>query len=341
MDSLSMQPLEGPYVWTGSEIQTATDWIFHLSPAVVAEIDEALQQVKRRGLTLDDVTGADFPLPSFADAVAHINHDLLHGRGAILIRGLPIDRYSDEDAGIIFWGLGAALGVGVSQSYKGDRLGHVMDIGEPGRYYTVGGEIEMHIDPVDVVGLMCLRKAVRGGESRLASSFAVHNAILRERPDLMPYLYRGYHYSSRPLDRPANAPAFTPYRLPVFQKVGDTPACFYLPIAARNAAEIPGAEMTAEEREALDFVSQVATRPGMYLEMVFEPGDIQFLNNRLVLHSRADYDDPPDPALKRHLLRLWLMMPDWPERPQNMIMHPRHDRSEGGIAPMRSVERAG
>lgn len=333
MESQPRERFAGPFVWNGPEIQTATDWVFHLSPVVLAEIDEALEAANKRGLTLDDMTPDDFPLPSFVDDIARIDHTLLSGRGAVRIRGLTVDRYGDDDLGLIFWGLGSALGVGVSQSYKGDRLGHVIDIGEPGRYYTVGGELEMHMDPVDVVGLLCLRKAVKGGESRIASSSAVHNVVAEERPDLLPYLYRGFHYSSRPADLPAGAPAFTPHRLPVFQRIGDMPACFYLPIAVRNAADTQGVDMTDAEREALEFVGQVAARPGMYLEMDLQPGDIQFLNNRLVMHSRADYEDPPDPSLKRHLLRLWLMMSDWPARPANMNMHARHDRSEGGIAP--------
>ena len=40
--------------------------------------------------------------------------------------------------------------------------------------------------------------------------------------------------------------------------------------------------------------------------MDFQPGDIQWLNNSVILHAREAYDDDPDPARRRHLLRLWL-----------------------------------
>jgi len=40
--------------------------------------------------------------------------------------------------------------------------------------------------------------------------------------------------------------------------------------------------------------------------MVLEPGDIQFLNNYVVVHSRTDYVDHDDPERLRRLLRLWL-----------------------------------
>ena len=327
------QPYHGPYVWTARDHRDSDDWIVTLTDDALRDIDGALESVNRRAMTLDDIGAGDFPLPSLAADISRLKDELGHGRGFALIRGLPVERYSEEDAGKIFWGLGAALGVGVSQSYKGDRLGHVRDIGETGRYYTLGGSIEMHMDPVDVVGLLCLRKAARGGESRISSSIAVHNAIAAERPDLLPVLYRGFHYASRRADRVAGGPDVTPHRVPVFQEIDGAPACFYLPIAVRNTVESEGMTLSDDEREALELVDAVARRQGMYLEMDLEPGDMQFLNNRRILHGRTHYEDSPDPALKRHLLRLWLMIPDWSARPANMNIHSHTDRADGGIAP--------
>ena len=208
--------------------------------------------------------------------------------------------------------------------------------GRAGRYYTVGGALEMHMDPVDVVGLLCLKKAVRGGESRIASSAAVHNAVLEERPDLVRVLRKGFHYTSRQEDKAAGAPPVTPHRVPVFGDIDGRFAAFLLPIAIRNA-EKAGAPLSPVEREALEAVGRTAARPDLAFEMDLEPGDMQFLNNRLILHGRADYRDSPDPERKRHMLRLWLMMPGWPPRPETMTMHARHDRAGGGIAPKPSV----
>lgn len=46
------------------------------------------------------------------------------------------------------------------------------------------------------------------------------------------------------------------------------------------------------------------------LHMVLEVGDIQFLSNAQVLHSRTAYTDPVPPAPRRHLMRLWLATPE-------------------------------
>lgn len=310
-----MSPAEGPHVWRAADLAADRSWAFDLAPAEIASLE-----------------AGRFDLPR----LDKVRIGLERGRGLALVRGLPVARYGEETAAAIFTGIGDALGIAVSQSYRGDRIGHVRDIGEAGRYYTVGGALEMHMDPVDVVGLLCLKKAVRGGESRIASSAAVHNAVLAERPDLVPVLRRGFHYTSRQEDKAAGAPPVTPHRVPVFGEIDGRFAAFLLPIAIRNA-EKAGAPLSPLEHEALETVARTAARPDLAYEMDLEPGDMQFLNNRLILHGRADYRDAPDPDRKRHMLRLWLMMPDWPPRPETMTMHARHDRAGGGIAPQPSV----
>ena len=63
--------------------------------------------------------------------------------------------------------------------------------------------------------------------------------------------------------------------------------------------------------EALELIETIAKDPEMYLEMTFEPGDIQFLSNAKILHSREAYEDEPEPGRRRHLLRLWLSAHDF------------------------------
>jgi len=73
--------------------------------------------------------------------------------------------------------------------------------------------------------------------------------------------------------------------------------------------------LTRKQIEALDLFDELANSPQLYLDMEFEPGDIQFLNNRAILHGRTDYEDAPEIATRRHMLRLWLQMPSWPLLP--------------------------
>jgi hypothetical protein len=316
----------GPAAWQGEIQSQRTDWIFHLSPAQKAELEQAARHVRASGLKLEDAGPADFSLPSLAPLLAAVNRELSQGRGFVLVRGLAVADYTPDEIGTIFWGIGCCLGTGVAQSSAGDRLGHVIDRGSRERYYTAGGAIEFHMDPADVVGLLCLRGAPEGGQSRIASAAAVHNVMLVERPDLLQLLYRGLHCSRR-----GHGDSVTEWRVPVFAPAGGTLECYFLPITIRQAAE-EGFPLSEMEQQAIDYLQAVAARPGIYLDMDFQPGDMQFLNNRVILHSRTDYRDHPDPALKRHLLRLWLMMPEWPGRSAGMRLHRRTDRAGGGVS---------
>jgi hypothetical protein len=320
-----------PHVWRAADYADPASWAHQLSPAAVADLAHALAGVRARGLALDDITAADFALPSLATDLAEMAEILATGRGFALLRGIPYGEYTDEELAIILWGIGTHLGVGVSQSQKGDRIGHVQDRGEVGRYYGIGGPIEVHMDPVDVTGLMCLRPAKRGGATPLMSSFAVRGTIAAERPDLLAVLMRGFHYGSEVV-RMAGEPPVTPHRIAMFGHAqGGAPDCFYLPAAVRTPDGGPREALCAEEREAMAFVQEVASRPEMHIPMRFEPGEIQFVNNRVILHARTDYEDWPEPGRKRHLLRLWLMVPSWPARPPERQMLRSSDRAGGGI----------
>ncbi len=183
------------------------------------------------------------------------------------------------------------------------------------------------MDPVDVVGLLCLRTAASGGASRIVSAGQVHNLIRAQRPDLLRVLYRGFHNSRR-----GHGEATPSERAPVFAQGAHGLECYFLPVTIRQAAE-QGCPLSSLEEEALAFFEKIANRPGVFLDMDFHAGDIQFLNNRMILHARTDYVDHPEPERKRHLLRLWLMMPRWPSRPEVMSFHGRVDRAGGGVQP--------
>ena len=330
---MGTQLLAGANVWKGSDMASRDKWIFHFSAEDRAELEAAAEAVRNKGLVLDEATQDDFHLPRLASILAGVRDELETGRGFVMMRGLPSKSYSNDELGTLFWGLGTHLGIGVSQSRAGDRLGHVMDIGSRDtRYYTRGGELEFHMDPVDVVGLFCLQGAKSGGESRIISSLNVYNTIASERPDLMESLKRGFYYSRR-----AQAPdavgrdLYTEMRIEVFKEGGNGMECYYLPASFRAAAQ-DGAPFSETDAEAFAFMNQVCNRPENWLDMEFQEGDIQFLNNRTVLHARTDYQEHEDPARKRHLLRLWLMMPNWPKRPMTMRSDREDDRGGGGIA---------
>jgi len=309
---VTKKPVTGPNVWTAAELAGCDDWIFRLTPAHLAEIDAALGPAHAESPALYDVTAGDFPLPTLAAELARLGDTLERGRGFALIRGVPVARYSDGELATIFWGIGAQFGVGLAQSNKGDRLGHVVDLSGPDsdagqmRSYELGGALRMHTDlNQDVVGLMMLRAAKSGGASRIASSMAIYNVILAEHPEFLEPLNRGYYFHVFRHQRLGKS-KLTPHRIPVFSWHQGALSCHFNPRAIERSVTRAGVKLSALEAGAVEFLIEVAGRPEIYLDMFMAPGDIQLINNHLILHGRTDYQDFPEGRRRRHMLRLWL-----------------------------------
>jgi hypothetical protein len=166
-----------------------------------------------------------------------------------------------------------------------------------------------------VAGLLCIREAKRGGTSRIVSSLTVHNEILRERPDLLKILYRGYRQRRRE-HRRNGGPKLTAHYCPVFADVAGDIVCNYLPRPILLTEQEGLVDFTPLEKEALEILDRTAARDDLRLEMDFQPGDIQFVNNRHIMHGRADYEDHPEMERRRLLLRLWVTIPAWPKYPE-------------------------
>ncbi|MDA0653094.1 MAG: TauD/TfdA family dioxygenase [Proteobacteria bacterium] len=317
------EPISAPWVWTAVELAARDDWIFPLSAAALDDMDRALADVKRRGLAMDTITAADFPLPSFTSDLADINASLADGPGISLVRGVPVDRYDRDDLRLILWGIGAHIGLGAPQSFRGDKIGDVMDMSHTGdirRSYRSPRPLYLHVDPIDIVGLLCTRQAKEGGWSLLTSAAALHNTLLAERPDLMPALYRGFHYSSTEASS-TGEPPLTSYRIPVYRPVGDQIAVNFNASPIDKALAHDDIEEDAAALEAFELFKETAMRDDLVFRTMLEPGDLQFLNNRIVLHGRTRFEDFPELERKRHMLRVWLKMPGWVPWPDNMYWH--------------------
>ena len=299
-----------PFAWGGADLRKASDWIRPFSRTELDELDAALNQVKQRGLGWLDVTREDFPLPRFAGALQAIADELETGRGMILLRGLPL-AYSADDLRLVYWGIGCHLGTALSQGGRGELLGLVEDEGTPVDFTKYRGSktadrLPFHGDRCDVVGLLCVRKARSGGVSRIVSAARIHNEILRRRPDLIDLFYADWYHSRQGDEAPGEQRA---YAKPIFGFRDGHFSGIFSPNyvrAAQQFSEVP--RMTAQQQEALALFDALTDE--LALEMSFEPGDIQLLNNHLIYHSRTDFEDYPEPERKRLLLRLWLSVPN-------------------------------
>ncbi|KWT97960.1 MULTISPECIES: TauD/TfdA family dioxygenase [unclassified Variovorax] len=289
-----------------------------LSQQALADIAASLARVKAKGLRFSDVTREDFSSAALDGELALTLQRLRQGEGVVLMQGLPPGQYSDSDLEIIYFGLGMHFGNAVSQSSSGDVLGHVaVRDRNSSRGYTSDRQLELHTDSAEIIALLCVRKALSGGESALASSLRIHAIIRRERPDLLEILVRGFPYHRRG-EAPIGTPEITPYDVPVFSESQGLVSCRYVREIIEVAKRDLGVPLTEREVEALDFFDQVANRPDVRVEFQLEPGEILWMNNYELLHARTAFENHPDPAHGRMLYRLWLQ--DFPSRPMRKEM---------------------
>jgi len=320
-------PVSGASVWYGRDLaQRPGEWIRDFSEAELAELDAAVRAFQGSGTALASIAPENFPLPSLGAALAGLLRELLEGRGFFLLRGLPLARYSREEQAIAYLGIGSYFGAARSQNAKGHLLGHVKDLGldirDPNvRYYQTSRKLEYHTDSVDVVGLLCLQSARAGGESFIASSMTLYNEILVRRPDLLAALFEPF-----PTDRRGEVPDGRQpwFDIPVFNWHAGRLSCIYVRQYIESAQQnFPAARrLTHAQIAAMDLMDELANDPVVHLSMAFEPGDMQFLHNHQILHSRNDFENWPEPERHRHLLRLWLAPKS--ARPLPEVFAPRY-----------------
>ncbi len=315
MSLILQEKVTGPSVWRGSELSDDQSWIYPLSDETLTTIDQALAKVKARGLTFPYFSKDDFSIHTLQDELAGYAEELENGKGFLLLRGLPVARYSDDDINIINYGIGLHMGTPVCQNPKGDLLGMVMNVGDLDdkntRVYETNAYLPYHTDVSDVFGLMCVRQAKSGGLTSLVSSGAVYNEILAHHPEYLGLFYRPMFYAHLGKDA-AN-------KSPVFSYHAGKLSCRYLRQYIELGHELAEQSLSGVEIEALDVFDSIIHDARNRLDMMLQPGDMLFANNYAVMHSRTAFEDYAGPEKRRKLVRLWLKMdnarrlaPDFP-----------------------------
>jgi hypothetical protein len=322
--------IQHPSAWYGPDLAARRDWLVTLSPIEIAEVERATRRLVDANVEIPAMSRADFPLPTLGARLQQLLDEVLNGRGFVLLRGLPVERWTQREAAVAFFGLGAHLGSARSQNAQGHLLGHVRDLGlssaDPHtRIYQTRERQTYHTDSCDVVALLCLRPAKAGGLSSLVSSVTIFNEMRRRRPELLRVLLEPIETDRRGEVPPGALPYFN---IPVFNWHAGLLSTIYQRQyieSARRFPEVP--PLTPQQIEALDLFDALANDPALHLLMEFRPGDVQLVHNHTLLHDRTAFEDWPEPERKRHLLRLWLAPPN--ARPLPPIFAERY----GSITP--------
>ena len=310
--SVCDRELTGAVAWTRGALGPGGGRV-SLSAACLAEIDAAVAVMRDHPLPTLALAPRDFDLPACRATMAEVKRALDDGVGFALLDRLPVDRLSRDDVVRVYWLLAGMLARPVAQKWDGTMIYDVRDLGRPPgngvRPDVTNAEQNFHTDnsynlcPPEYVGLLCLQPAMAGGVHYVVSLASAHNELRRRRPDLLPRLYRPFHFDRQREHAPGDA-MVTAH--PLFEYGGGRLTGRLSRFQVINGHALAGVALDPEGAAALDALEQALNGPELPAEFHFEPGQIQLVNNRLMAHRRTAFRDWPEPERRRHLVRLWL-----------------------------------
>lgn len=290
------------------------DWTVRLDAPALAELRAVLAEFRRSPVPLTLLDPADFSLDACRTTMARVERVTREGPMFAVLDRLPMNEMNGEEATALYWVLAGLLARPVAQKFNGQMFFDVRDTGaklKPGsgiRPTVTNVDLRFHNDnsynetPPDYVCLLCLQTAKSGGVSQVVSVYTVHNALAEHHPDLLARLYRPFWYDRHAEHLPDEPNTFA---APVFAYNGELKARLALS-EIYAGYELRGERMDNETTAALAAIRAVFDRPELRIELDFQPGQIQFVNNLLTGHARTEFEDYPEPERKRHLVRLWL-----------------------------------
>ncbi|MBV9521486.1 MAG: TauD/TfdA family dioxygenase [Alphaproteobacteria bacterium] len=306
-------PVAGSQAWTGATLRPA-DWVVPLAPDCLGELRAALADIRRSPLPLLLLDPRDFALDACRALMARVRRILDEGIMFAVLDRLPIEEMSREEGVKLYWLLASLLARPVAQKFDGTILYEVRDTGaklKPGsgiRPTVTNVDLTFHNDnsynevPPDYVALFCQQKAKAGGISRVMSVYTIHNQLLAGSPELLERLYRPFWYDRHAEHAPGDP---TTFAAPVFEYERGLKGRFAL-LEIRAGYTLRGEAIDPPGAAALAAIEGVFSRPELRVELAFEPGQIQIVNNRTTGHARTEFVDHPEAERKRHLVRLWL-----------------------------------
>jgi len=306
--------ITGASAWRRDDLRT-DNYLVPLTSACLDEIRWAADEIRQFPLPTIVRGPDDFEMPECRTAMAELRRILRRGvRFAILDR-LPLDEIGAEAAIGIYWLLAAMVARPVAQSLDGKLIYDVLDSGRqalPGsgvRPDQTNIELKFHTDnsynttPPEYVVLLCLRSARCGGHSRVASFHTLHNMLLERHPEVLPRLYQPFWFDRQREFHPGEDPVFA---APVFTADDGKVQARFSAHQIRGGYALRGEPIDNEGAAALAALLDLFAEKDLAADFDLEPGQMQFVDNRVLGHARTEFDDFPEPERRRHLVRLWL-----------------------------------
>ncbi len=311
LSAVHRDPLPRRTAWRRSDV-SETDWLLPIPDDCLAEIDLIVRSLREHPVPTLVLSPDEFEMTACRRLAAHLKDMLESGIGFAVVDRLPVDAYGKEELLAVYWLLSQMLARPVAQAFKGTLLYDVHDTGKKTdvrvRADLTNEDLSWHTDygfnhPPPYIGLLVMRTALSGGVSSAGSLHTAHE-VLRERDaGLLQRLYEPYIWN-RQGEHPEGMPICTSN--PIFSDHGGALRARFNRALQPIGYRLVGREIDQAGMDALNALHDILSEPENHVDFVLEPGQMEFLNNSRIAHRRTAFVDHDDPALKRHLSRIFL-----------------------------------
>jgi hypothetical protein len=310
-------PIEEGCVWQVSNFKNENEWTYTFNDKQILELELAAKKIIDQKLAPTSFSKKDFILDSLAKVLDQQLNVLQNGRGFIRLRGLDPKKYDELTLQTIYWGVCSYMGAGIPQNSMGELMSGVKDYGDKNvgdnpyrqgiRLHRTTAKIDAHTDSCDHVALLCVKRAEEGGESGVISALALYNEILKNKPEYLEPLCKGFYIDL--IGKGKSEKELSAHPIPVFSFFQGKMCSRFNKGQIELGAERHSGGLDTLSKEAIEYLQSLTEKDEFHLKMMLEEGDIQILNNRVTYHTRTKVVDHEDPEKKRLLYRVWLNAP--------------------------------
>ncbi len=296
-----------PRAWKAATL-TKEDWLLPVPKDVEEELVAAARSLERQERPILAARAEDFELGATRLLMQEANQRIEEACGFVVIDRVPVDTLSSTAKSGLAWLLGSMIGRVVAQKWHGTFLYDVRDTGKAlqhgVRRSITNLEQGFHTDgpwlhwPPETIGLFCLQPASQGGESRIVSLLNACNEMAAA-PDLLRRLQQPVCWDRQAEHDPDDA-GYS--REPMMFEDDRGRAIRWYPDYVRKGAQMAEEPLDRELIEAMARFQSILEQPPNHIEFKLEAGQLLYLDNRRVSHSRKAFQDG---AANRHYIRIW------------------------------------
>ncbi len=292
-----------PSAWKGEELFNSPYWNYRFRAEEISEIDAAIQMLNRSENNSDQQA---ISFDQLSKTLAKVSEELETGTGVALLRGIPVEQYSESEISTVYLALCRQMGRPVRESnsdfdapsrtetqFITQIRAEAADSSEEGKQSN--DAFKFHCDRCDVNSLLCVRQARTGGENRLASAITIYNKMRQSHPDLVEALFQDIPFFFEGEKNWTNYPLWW-----IHQGKFTTQ---YSSAYVRLSQLVPSApRLTEKQKQGLDLLEEIGLEVGVTLRV--EPGDWLLTNNHVIYHARSSWPIESG-KYDRLLLRVW------------------------------------